>query len=183
MKAFRSVGSQLGVNLNLLHEVEQINLRQRERFVAKIRAALWTLRGKKIAVLGLAFKGGTDDLRESPAIEIVQALLCEGSSIVAYDPAAMPNAERLFQGRITLVQDVYATAENADALLILTDWKEFAELDLLKLKRLLRYPIVVDGRNLYNPEVMQQHGFTYVSIGRPMVVPRMEAAGVVSSEV
>lgn len=176
LKAFRSVASHAGVNLDLLAEVEKINLRQRERFVEKTRAALWTLRGKKIGVLGLAFKGGTDDLRESPAIEIVRALLAEGASVIAYDPAAMPNASLVLTGSIRFAENAYAAAENSEALVILTDWKEFAELDLEKLKKQLHYPIVIDGRNLYQPELMRQHGFHYVSIGRPPVLPKLFAS-------
>jgi UDPglucose 6-dehydrogenase len=172
LKAFRSVGSQLGVNLDLLAEVERINLNQRERFLKKIREALWTLRGKKIGVLGLAFKGGTDDLRESPAIAIIQTLLLEGSRVVAYDPAAIPNAELVLRGNIVFAEDAYAAADNSDALIILTDWKEFAELDLTRLKKLLRYPIIIDGRNLYPVETMRQHGFHYISVGRPQVFPQ-----------
>jgi UDPglucose 6-dehydrogenase len=173
LKAFRSVASHLGVNLDLLAEVEKINVHQRQRFIGKTRAALWTLRGKKIGVLGLAFKGGTDDLRESPAVEIVRTLLAEGASVIAYDPAAMPNAKDVLTGNIGFAENAYATAENSDALMILTDWKEFAELDLEKLKKLLRYPIVIDGRNLFRRDVMRKHGFHYVSIGRTPVAPKL----------
>ena len=167
LKAFCSVGSRLGVNLGLLREVESINLQQQGRFLEKIRATLWTLRGKKIAVLGLAFKGGTDDLRESPAVKIVESLLAGGAAVVAFDPAAMPNAESIFSGRVTMADDAYATANAADALVILTDWQEFAELDLLRIRSLLRYPIIIDSRNLYEPEEVAKQGLTYVSVGRP----------------
>jgi UDPglucose 6-dehydrogenase len=176
LRAFRSVASHAGVNLDLLAEVEKINLRQRERFVEKTRAALWTLRGKKLGVLGLAFKGGTDDLRESPAIEIVRALLAEGASVIAYDPAAMRNATLVLTGSVRFAENAYAAAENSDALIILTDWNEFAELDLGKVRKLLHYPIVIDGRNLYRPDVMRVHGFHYVSMGRPPVLPKLFAS-------
>ena len=183
LKAFCAVGLQVGVDLKLLHEVELINARQQERFLAKIRSALWTLKGKKLGVLGLAFKGGTDDLRESPAVRIVEALLLGGASVVAFDPAAMPNAEAVFGDRIRVARDPYAAATGTDALIILTDWKEFAELDLERLKGLLRYPILIDGRNLYRPEQVTRHGFTYVSVGRGAAdplseVPQQAAAGV-----
>lgn len=174
LKAFCSVGSEVGVDLKLLYEVETINAQQQKRFLTKIRSALWTLKGKRLGVLGLAFKGGTDDLRESPAVKIVEALLVGGSSVVGYDPAAMPNAQAIFGDRIRLAPDSYAAATGADALVILTDWKEFAELDLEKLKRLLRYPIIIDGRNLYRPEEVTRHGFTYVSIGRGTANPASE---------
>ena len=171
--AFRSVADQLGVNFSILTEVEKINFTQKHRFLAKVRGALWTLRGKRLAVLGLAFKGGTDDIRESPAIELVHMLLAEGCSIRVYDPAAMERSRQVLppSPALAYADSVYAAAAEADALLILTDWAEFAELDLGRLNQTLRYPIVIDGRNLYEPAVMQQHGFTYLSIGRPSVAP------------
>ncbi len=171
--AFRSVAEQLGIDFNLLTEVEKINSEQKKRFLARVRSALWTLRGKRLAVLGLAFKGGTDDIRESPAIDLVEMLLAEGCSIVAYDPAAMQHAKAELPAgpQLQYAQDAYAAASDADALLVLTDWREFAALDLQRIYAALRYPIVVDGRNLFDPMIMQQHGFTYISIGRPAVNP------------
>jgi len=176
--AFRSVAEQMGVDFNLLSEVEKINVGQKKRFLSKVRAALWTLRGKKLAVLGLAFKGETDDIRESPAIDLVEMLLAEGCSVVAYDPAAMKRtAEELPpSAQLRYAESVEEATKDADALLILTDWAEFAELDLVKLHGSLRYPIVVDGRNLYDPKVMQEHGFTYMSVGRPAAMPTRSAA-------
>jgi len=175
--AFRSVAEQMGVDFNLLSEVEKINVGQKKRFLSKVRAALWTLRGKKLAVLGLAFKGETDDIRESPAIDLVEMLLAEGCSVVAYDPAAMARAqvELPASAQMRYANSAYEAAKDADALLILTDWAEFLELDLVKLHEILRYPIVVDGRNLYDPKVMQEHGFTYMSVGRPAAMPVREA--------
>jgi UDPglucose 6-dehydrogenase len=171
--AFRSVANQLGVDFSLLTEVEKINAQQKKRFLSKVRSALWTLRGKRLGVLGLAFKGETDDIRESPAIDMVDMLLAEGCSIAAYDPAAMKRAEQeLPPGpQLRYVPDAYAAAVDADALLVLTDWTEFANLDLKRLYTLMRYPIVVDGRNLFDPQAMNQEGFTYISIGRPSVYP------------
>ena len=175
--AFRSVAEQMGVDFNLLSEVEKINVGQKKRFLSKVRAALWTLRGKKLAVLGLAFKGETDDIRESPAIDLVEMLLAEGCSVVAYDPAAMgrAQAELPVSAQMRYAESAYEAAKDADALLILTDWTEFAELDLVKLHETLRYPIVVDGRNLYDPKTMQEHGFTYMSVGRPAAMPVRES--------
>jgi UDPglucose 6-dehydrogenase len=171
--AFRSVAEQMGIDFNLLAEVEKINSQQKARFLAKVRSALWTLRGKRIGVLGLAFKGGTDDIRESPAIEMVQMLLAEGCTISAYDPAAIKRtSEALPPGpNLRYVENSYAAAEDADALVVLTDWQEFATLDLARLNKALRYPIVIDGRNLFDPDVMAEHGFTYLSIGRPAAYP------------
>ncbi len=171
--AFRSVADQLGIDFNLLSEVEKINVQQKRRFLAKVRSALWTLRGKRLAVLGLAFKGETDDIRESPAIDLVKMLLAEGCHITAYDPAAMKRTEEVLppSANLRYVDDAYTAASDADALLILTDWNEFATLDLERLNQTLRYPIVIDGRNLYDPQVMAQHGFTYLSVGRPAAYP------------
>jgi len=167
--AFRNVAELVGVNFGLLSEVEKINEEQKLRFFQKIRSALWTFRGKKIGVLGLAFKGGTDDIRESPALDIVKKLLEEGCSISAYDPAAAIRAKEVIPAGsgMQYVDDPYAAAQDADALLILNDWQEFAELDLERLHYTLRYPIVIDGRNLYAPATMTSHGFTYLSVGRP----------------
>ncbi len=167
--AFRHVAEQVGIDFGLLHEVEKINEEQKQRFFQKIRSALWTFRGKRIGVLGLAFKGGTDDIRESPALDIVKNLLAEGCHVSAYDPAASKRCEEVIPQRkgMQYVDDPYAAAQDADALLILNDWQEFAELDLAKLHYTLRYPIVIDGRNLYDPATMTKAGFTYLSVGRP----------------
>ena len=174
--AFRSVAEHLGFDFSLLSEVEKINVQQKKRFLSKVRSALWTLRGKRLGILGLAFKGGTDDIRDSPAIELVEMLLAEGCSLTVYDPAAMKRAaEKLPAGeRLQYAEDSYRAAENADALVILTDWAEFADLDLARLNQSLRYPIVIDGRNLYDPERMAEHGFTYFSIGRATAYPVRE---------
>lgn len=176
--AFRSVAAQLGVDFQLLHEVEKINVAQKKRFLGKVRSALWTLRGKRLAVLGLAFKGDTDDVRESPALDLMELLLAEGCSIDAYDPAAMERAkvELPETKNLKYVASVEDAAKDADALLILTDWNEFAHLDLTKLNEMMRYPIIVDGRNLYDPRTMLDHGFTYISVGRTAVAPVRETA-------
>lgn len=164
--AFRSVAREYGYDFNLLDEVMRINEDQRRRFLRKVHTALWTLRGKRLGVLGLAFKGGTDDIRESPALAIVQALMQEGSKITAYDPAAMDRVREVLNDNIIYANSSYEAAHEADALLILTEWEEFANLDLSRLRAELKYPIVVDGRNLYDPETMAAQGFTYYSVGR-----------------
>jgi UDPglucose 6-dehydrogenase len=174
--AFRSVAEQLGVDFSLLTEVEKINAQQKKRFLSKVRSALWTLRGKRIGVLGLAFKGGTDDIRESPAIDLIEMLLGEGCSIVAYDPAAMERTRQELPAgpQLRYADDAYDAASDADALLVLTDWAEFTKLDLDRIHGIMRYPIMLDGRNLYDPQAMQKLGFTYVSVGRPAVYPTRE---------
>jgi UDPglucose 6-dehydrogenase len=164
--AFRAVARECGYDFGLLDEVTRINEDQRQRFLRKVRSALWTLRGKNLGVLGLAFKGGTDDIRESPALFLVQALIQEGSKITAYDPAAMERAREVVPSGIAFANSAYEAAHAADALLILTEWEEFANLDLNRLRRELKYPIVIDGRNLYDPEVMAAEGFSYYSVGR-----------------
>jgi UDPglucose 6-dehydrogenase len=169
--AFRAVARESGYDFRLLDEVMRINEDQRQRFLRKVRSALWTLRGKNLGVLGLAFKGGTDDIRESPAVFLVQALLQEGCKITAYDPAAMERVREAVPSGITFANSAYAAAHGADALLILTEWEEFANLDLSRLRQELKYPIVIDGRNLYDPEVMAAEGFSYYSVGRTACYP------------
>ncbi len=174
LKAFRAVAHECGYEFRLLDEVMLINEEQRNRFLKKVRSALWTLRGKRLAVLGLAFKGGTDDIRESPAIALVQTLLQEGCRIHAYDPAAQERAKEVLNGSVEYAESPYDAAHDADALLILTEWDEFASLDLERLHGQLKYPIVIDGRNLYDPDRMAESGFTYYSVGRPAVSAEMQ---------
>jgi UDPglucose 6-dehydrogenase len=167
LAAFRAVAKENGYDFRLLDEVIRINEDQRHRFLRKVRSVLWTFRGKKLAVLGLAFKGGTDDIRESPALLLVQELLREGCCIRAYDPAAMDRAKEVLKSGVEFATNPYDAAKGADALLILTEWEEFATLDLERLRTLLKYSIVLDGRNLYDPATMAEQGFSYYSIGRP----------------
>ncbi len=182
LMAFRAVASESGCDFRLLDEVLRINEEQRQRFVRKVRGALWTLRGKRLAVLGLAFKGGTDDIRESPALTLVRTLLQEGCSIAAYDPAAMDRAREALGSQVEFAAGPYEAANDADALLILTEWSEFATLDLPRLRECLRYPIIIDGRNLYDPAIMAAQGFTYYSVGRaPEIAADSQAASNVLS--
>jgi UDPglucose 6-dehydrogenase len=176
--AFRAVARESGYDFRLLDEVMRINDEQRQRFLRKVRSALWTLRGKNLGVLGLAFKGGTDDIRESPALYLVQALVQEGSKVTAYDPAAMERVQEAMHSAISFASSPYEAAHGADALLILTEWEEFSNLDLPRLRQELKYPMVIDGRNLYDPEVMAAQGFTYYSVGRPACLPDGVPTGV-----
>lgn len=170
IKAFCALSEQFGAELTLLREVERLNERQRNHFLRKVRSTLWNVRRKKLAVLGLAFKGGTDDVRESPALCIVHSLLSEGASIRAFDPAAMENTRRLISStRLAFSETPYEAMNGADALLILTDWTEFCTLDLDEVKARLAQPIVFDGRNLFDCAEMAERGFTYISVGRPAV--------------
>ena len=173
VSAFKSVAKECGYEFRLLDEVIRINDEQRQAFLRKVRTALWTLKGKRLAVLGLAFKGDTDDIRESPAVAIVKALLSQECSVVAFDPAAMERAKaELKYENLSFADDPYEAASQADALLILTDWEEFAKLDLAHIQSALRYPIILDGRNLYNPDEMNSHGLTYYSFGRPPAITK-----------
>jgi UDPglucose 6-dehydrogenase len=168
LKAFRSIASDFGYDFQLLDEVMNINEDQCRRFIKKIKSVLWNLKGKRIAVLGLAFKGGTDDVRESPAIAVITELLKERCEIVAYDPAATERAKEVLpDGAIRYANDPYTAARNADTLLILTDWEEFRHLDLERLRSQLRQPVIIDGRNLFEPNHMADLSFEYHSVGRP----------------
>jgi UDPglucose 6-dehydrogenase len=172
LSAYRAVARECGYDFRLLEEVMRINDQQQDRFLRKVRSALWTIKGKRLGVLGLAFKGGTDDIRESPAISIVEWLIKEGAKVQAYDPAAMDRARDVLPPRSVLfANSAYDAAEGADALLVLTEWNEFKHLDYARIRQLLNYPIIVDGRNLLNPEEMLKLGFIYLSMGRPDVVP------------
>src|SRR5262249_34702684 len=170
VSAFQTVAAESGYEFRLLQEVSNINASQRKLFLRKVRNALWNLKGKTLGVLGLSFKDGTDDIRESPAIEIIQALLRDGCRIAAYDPAAMPRARGILsEPQVRFATDAYDVAHNSNALLILTDWREFTRLDLGRIRSALHYPLVIDGRNLFQPEEMAQAGLAYWSIGRPEV--------------
>jgi UDPglucose 6-dehydrogenase len=182
LMAFRAVAKESGYDFRLLEEVIRINEEQRHRFLRKVRSVLWTFRGKRLGVLGLAFKGGTDDIRESPAVLLVQELLREGCHICAYDPAAMERAKEVLKNGVEFAADAYQAAKGADALLILTEWEEFASLDLARLRTLVKYPIVLDGRNLYDPAVMVEHGFSYYSVGRAAALAEESTTASVSKK-
>ena len=173
--AFRTVAEESGYDFSLLNEVMRINEEQRQRFLKKVRAALWNLRGKKVGVLGLAFKGGTDDIRESPAVEIVRALVAEGCEVTAFDPAAMERAATVLPPKVKFARDAFEAAKGGDALLVLTDWDEFRSLDLRKIREALRQPILIDGRNLFSPEKVAAAGLQYFSVGRPVALPQSAA--------
>jgi UDPglucose 6-dehydrogenase len=172
VQAFHVVARQVNYDFGLLTEVMRINADQRRRFLKKVRSALWTLRRKRLGILGLAFKGDTDDIRESPALGIVEALLKEGAHVQVFDPAAMEKAKAMLGGKdVTYAKDAYEAASGCDALLILTEWREFGELDLEKMRSVLKHPIVIDGRNMYSAKQMADAGLMYHSIGRAVGVP------------
>jgi UDPglucose 6-dehydrogenase len=164
ISAFVRISRDLGCPFLLLEHVERINQSQKERFIKKIRAALWVLRDKKIGVLGLAFKDNTDDVRSSVAISIIQQLIVEGAEIRAYDPKAMEKAKVLVP-QATMVETPCQVAEGADALLILTEWTEFTSLPWEAIRKKMLSPLIFDGRNLLNPEEIRAAGFTYAGVG------------------
>jgi len=164
--AFRSLAASVGYDFGILTQVMAVNEHQKRHFVAKVRRAVWTLRGKKLGVLGLAFKGGTDDCRESPAIDIVRRLRAEGAEIVAYDPVAMQRARAILgDDSIGFAQDAYEVCNGAHALLILTEWPEFAMMDWRRVRELLKLPIVLDGRNLLDLDAVETAGLRYCGVG------------------
>jgi UDPglucose 6-dehydrogenase len=171
--AFIHISDQLGVPFTLLKEVQQINQAQKERFLKLIRDTLWVLREKKIAVWGLTFKPDTDDVRSSVAIELVDAMLREGAHVSVYDPKGMEKARELKAvADARFAASALEAVDGAEALVIATEWPDFANVDLAAVKKRMTTPIVFDGRNLLNPETMGELGFHYHSIGRGSVIPR-----------
>lgn len=171
--AFITISEQLGVPFNLLKEVQRINASQKERFLKMIRETLWVLREKKIAVWGLTFKPDTDDIRSSVAIDLVEDMLRQGAHVVAYDPKGMDKAREVKAiSEARLVSSALEAIEGAEALVIATEWSEFANFDLAVVKEKMTTPIIFDGRNLFDPQTMAQLGFRYHSIGRASVAPR-----------
>jgi UDPglucose 6-dehydrogenase len=165
LKAFIRIAEELKYDFRLLKEVENINEEQKDRFVKKIEGLLWNLREKQIGVLGLSFKPNTDDMRFAPSIDIIAKLTNAGAKVKAYDPHAMPNAKKIITN-IEYCDNAYDVAKDSDALAIVTEWDEFKKLDLNKIKSLLKLPIVIDGRNIFDPAIMEKFGFIYRSIGR-----------------
>ena len=167
VKAVIHTAREQGIEFPLLNAVEDVNEAQKRRLVEKVTAEFGDdLHGRRFAIWGLAFKPRTDDMREAPAIPIIERLLAAGATVRAYDPEAMPTARRLFSGRITLCERSYDALAGADALAIVTEWNEFREPDFKKIRQALKSPVVFDGRNIYSPEHMRALGFTYFSIGR-----------------
>ncbi|MEX1046478.1 MAG: UDP-glucose/GDP-mannose dehydrogenase family protein [Actinomycetota bacterium] len=166
VKAFHHAAEELGIDFGLLEAVDRINAERARTFSGKIESALGGLEGKRIAMWGLAFKPGTDDLRNAPAISIARDLLAGGASVSAYDPAAMAGAKELLPA-VSFEADPYEAARGADCLVICTEWSEFAAADLTRLREALAKPLIVDGRNMFEPAEMAGAGFTYVSMGRP----------------
>jgi UDPglucose 6-dehydrogenase len=171
--AFIAIARQMGTPFTLLEEVQRINDHQFTRFLDGIREALWVLKEKKLAVWGLSFKPNTDDVRSSTAIRLVEALAAEGADVTAYDPKAMEKAAELpVAKQIKLASSALEAAAGAEALIIATEWPEFAAVDLAELRETMRTPLIFDGRNLIDPVAAADFGFQYRGIGRGVVQDR-----------
>lgn len=167
LEAFVAISKELGYDFGILKEVQKVNHEARERFIKKIEQELWVLKGKTIAVLGLSFKPNTDDIRESSAIAMIKTLLYKGAIVRTYDPKAIEKAKVvLTHDNLTYCKDLYDAAKGANCLILATEWDEFKNMDLDKIKKHLAHPIIFDGRNVFNPEDMKKRGFTYKSVGR-----------------
>ena len=169
VRALIKIGEDLGVSLDILKEVDRVNVERIQAFVEKIKKALWILKEKNIAVLGLSFKPQTDDIRNAPSINLINVLVEEGSRLRLYDPKAMDNMKTVFpedHPNITYTSSPYEAAEGVNALLIVTEWEEFCNLDLEKIKKAMANPIIIDGRNIFDPDMAKALGFEYYSVGR-----------------
>ena len=165
VQAFIYLAAKVGIDFDILKAAERVNKRRIERFFEKIHHALWVVKGKRVAVLGLAFKANTDDIRFAPALEVVKGLLAEGAVVHATDPEAMPRSKPLFP-QIRYHEDPYDALRDADAALICTEWDVFRKLDWRRAGSLMARKLVIDGRNLYTPQEMRNIGFEYYSFGR-----------------
>lgn len=166
VEAFIRISEKNGYDFKLLKEVQAVNRHQRQLFVKKVEDTVWNLNGKTLAVLGLAFKPNTDDMRFAASIDIIKELLEEGAKIRAFDPEAMERAKTVFGNKIEYCPGMYDAVKDADAVLFLTEWDEIKGIDLDKLKKLVKQPFVFDGRNIFDPQDMRNRGFKYTSIGR-----------------
>jgi UDPglucose 6-dehydrogenase len=165
VKALAYMAAEKGRHPQLLQAVMDINEDRRVQLLEKVRSLVGDLRGKVVGLLGLTFKPNTDDLREAPALDVAQRLLAHGAVVRAYDPVGMPRAKELLPA-LEMADNPYALAEGADVLVVCTEWNEFKQLDLARLRQLVRGPGVVDGRNIYDPKVMARHGFHYLGFGQ-----------------
>jgi UDPglucose 6-dehydrogenase len=172
----------MGCNFSLLREVENINVARVEQFVARIKKELWVLRGKTIAVWGLAFKPNTDDVRFAPSLAIIRRLIAEGAKVQAYDPQAVEKTKKEIPEMI-YAENPYNAAKGADAILILTEWDEFRGLDWQRLLEAVERPLMIDGRNMLSADEVTSHGFDYVSIGRVPQPSSKLAAGQLATPV
>ncbi len=166
LSAFVRIAEKVGYDFGMLKEVQKVNEYQKRLLIKKIEGLLWNLSKKTIGILGLSFKPDTDDLRQAPSLDIIDMLESEGAKIKVYDPEAMPKASKILKKSIEFCKDPYDVAKSSDCLVIVTEWNEFKELDLKKIKKLMRQPVIVDGRNIYEPAEIKKLGFRYAGMGR-----------------
>ncbi len=165
--ALLGVAARAGYEMPITEAARTVNFQQRKRIVEKLRSILKTLNGKTIGILGLAFKPNTDDIREAPALDIIRQLVAEGAKVLAHDPIAMPNAQQnLLDIQVNFVEDVYQISYNADALVLVTEWEPYHRLELRKLAKQMKTPILIDGRNVFSPQEARSAGFHYIGVGR-----------------
>jgi UDPglucose 6-dehydrogenase len=167
VKAMVRFAADKDYEFQILRAVESVNEGQKRRLIGKMEKHFGTLKGKRIAIWGLAFKPKTDDMREAPAVPLIHGLLAAGASVHAYDPEAMKVARGIFGAKIQYADNSYSALTGADALAIITEWNEFREPDYTRMRKVMRQPVIFDGRNIYNPESLRGQGFTYISMGRP----------------
>lgn len=165
LDAFISISEKLGYDFGVLREVKRVNEEQKVFFVEKIKRMLNGVRGKTIGILGLSFKPDTDDMRCAPSVDIIAMLKNEGAKIKVFDPKAMGNAGSIIKD-VIFCEDPYSAAKDSDCLVIVTDWNEFKEMDLKKVKKIMKKPVIIDGRNIYSPEAVKKLGFKYAGMGR-----------------
>jgi UDPglucose 6-dehydrogenase len=164
LDAFITICEKLGYNFELLKSVKEINEGQKSFILKKLKDSLWIIKDKTISVLGLSFKPDTDDIRNAPSLDIIKALQEEGARVKVYDPQAMKKAKEVLE-KVKFCKDPYEACKGSDCLLIVTEWNEFKELDFVKAKRLLKRPLIIDGRNIYEPGSLEKLGFTYIGVG------------------
>jgi UDPglucose 6-dehydrogenase len=167
VKAMVRFAADKDYEFQILRAVEAVNEGQKRRLIGKMEKHFGSLKGKRIAIWGLAFKPKTDDMREAPSVPLIQGLVAAGASVHAYDPEAMKVARSIFGSKIQYADNGYAALTGADALAIITEWNEFREPDYTRMRKVMRHPVIFDGRNIYNPESLRAQGFTYISMGRP----------------
>jgi UDPglucose 6-dehydrogenase len=166
LAAFIRIAEKTGYDFGLLKEVEKINNGRNAALIKKVEDLVWNLPGKTVGILGLAFKPETDDLRYAPSLDIIAILKKHGVKIKVFDPVAMEKAKNILKNSVRFSKDAYDAAKDSDCLIVVTEWNQFKELDFKKLKKLMKQPIIVDGRNIYNPAQMRKMGFTYACMGR-----------------
>jgi len=166
LDAFIYICKKLGYDFKLLKATREIDRQQKNEFLSKVRDGLWVIKDKTIGVLGLSYKPDTDDIRNAPSLDIINALIAEGAKLKVYDPRAMKKGREILGERVKFCRNPYEACRGSECLLIITEWDEFKELDFSKVKKLLKRPLVIDGRNIYDRKIMEKAGFTYIGMGR-----------------